>query len=160
MRSWRTIDPPALLNVYGGRGDDTRAVRRNDHVSTPDLSLYCGGAAVGAAHTLQAKTMFWVDIGQATFSVISETDIALEASYRVLRRSGRIALNVTVTGQNAGQVQINGFTLACSFEPRPNVLLVHYKTADGKPQLLSFSTQKNGVLIDGDVVPVKVLVKT
>ena len=118
------------------------------------------GAAVGAAHTLQAKTMFWVDIGQATFSVITETNIALKATYRVLRRSGEIALSVMVTGENTGRVQLNKFTLDCSFEPRPNVLLVHYKTADGKPQLLSFSTQKNGVLIDGDVVPVKVLVKT
>jgi short subunit fatty acids transporter len=33
-------------------------------------------------------------------------------------------------------------------------------TTEGTPQLLSFTMQRSGILIDGDVVPVKVLVKT
>ena len=127
---------------------------------TPDLSHYCGGASVDAAYTLQAKTMFWIDIGTATFSSISATDIALEARYRVLRQSGQIALTVTVTGEDSGMVQINDFTLACTFEAGPDALLVHYMTTEGTPQLLSFTMQRSGILIDGDAVPVKVLVKT
>lgn len=126
---------------------------------TPDLSTYYGTLQTNTSYKLKAKTGFWVNIGTATFSTLSPSTLAMAADYNALGNSGKIELNVSVTGDDTGRVTINGYELDCTFQERKNELFVHYRSKSGKEKKISFSWEKRGILIDGDMVPVKVLVQ-
>jgi hypothetical protein len=125
----------------------------------PDLSNYYGTLRASKSYKLQAKTGLWINIGTASFSTLSPETIALSADYSAFGNSGNIALNVEVTGDCSGRVTINGHALDCTFAERGSELVVRYQSKSGKEKSISFSWEKRGILIDGDVLPVKVLVK-
>jgi|GEM_PF-6820556 len=117
-------------------------------MSTPDLSQYYGNLQTGENYTIQAKIVFYVDVGQGSFSALSPSQVAFSGSYSAAGHSGEVTLNLNVTGPNQGTYNLNGRSGSCTFSEDGDTLTVSFGGTS-----IQIEWWHDGIWIGGSGVP-------
>lgn len=119
----------------------------------PDLTTFCGNLTTGTKYDIAAQILFYVHVGTGTFTTMSANHIAFAGKVSVLGYSGNITIDIQVTGQNTGTIDINGTSTTCTFSSKGNTLVVHL-SLPGKPNTeIDIHFDKGDLWVSGPGAP-------
>ncbi len=115
----------------------------------PSLSPYYGNLQTGVSYAIQVKMPWYSTIGHGSYSVLSPNEISFSGYYSALGHSGKITIDLTVTGNNVGNITFNNHSYPCTFQVDGNDLIINLNEGNG-PTSLKMEFWHSGMWIGGD----------
>ena len=118
----------------------------------PSLSPYYGNLQTGVTYAIQVKMPFYTTIGNGSFSVLSPNEISFSGYVSAFGQGGSISIDMTVTGNNDGNITFNNHNYPCTFQVDGDDLIINLNEGNG-PTSLQMEFWHGGMWIGGDGTP-------
>ena len=119
----------------------------------PDLRPYYGTLKTGQTCRIQAKVPVYATVGHGSFSALSDNHVAFSGKIDFLGHKGNVDLAVTITGTDAGTVEINGKTVTATFASSGGTLTAYLSLPNNPNTHLEIQWWHGGMWIGGPGTP-------